>query len=612
MKYFVRFLAVVMFFCASSICVKQVQGKGKSEPVLSWQPSDFAVVAYKKVSAECTGGGFGIRGFRETDSRLLSDVTETGDWRAQLYEKPARSDFLFSLASAVSGKSVSKSKKWSRSFKLKDYPGGLTFFPNTLKVSMVMKDKTDPANVKFSISASGSDINQKENRPVDGPAPEIKDAKWIDFSVGVDVAFDATAGLLKSYSGSYSGKTGWTGKTEVAGKFSYELDSVSNFESQRALDAKVNSTIKKAIKYLKSNSALWSQNRGDSSIVAYTLLQCGLNADDSSVVLALKQAEESANIQLSGHTYHAAVSILAIEAKYISDEERTMVAAGTSPQSFKRSLSADDKARIEKHLAKMLEGRSNNKLGHWDYGQNAGQNADLSSAQFATLALAACVRCKIAIPAGIVRETATAVMQYQHKTGVDFFPIISISKKGKLKRGKKPVQARGFGYQTPTKGTNQFGAFARTPMAYGSMTTAGICSLLILSDIVQSFDAERLKEEFASEGKGAKTEWLKECQKSITCGMAWTELYYSATHNPNKQSGILDYFYFYLWSLERVGTLTPSKMIGVHDWYNDGSIVLCTKQDDQGSWGYIHETCFALLFLKRATTPLNKPVITGK
>jgi hypothetical protein len=65
---------------------------------------------------------------------------------------------------------------------------------------------------------------------------------------------------------------------------------------------------------------------------------------------------------------------------------------------------------------------------------------------------------------------------------------------------------------------------------------------------------------------------------------------------------------YFLWSLERVGVLFNQKTIGNKDWYRWGAQMLVAGQNSNGSWhsGQYHgssltmDTCFALLFLKRA------------
>lgn len=63
--------------------------------------------------------------------------------------------------------------------------------------------------------------------------------------------------------------------------------------------------------------------------------------------------------------------------------------------------------------------------------------------------------------------------------------------------------------------------------------------------------------------------------------------------------------YYFLWSLERVAVALDLKTIGKKDWYSWGAEILLNNQQPDGSWqgDYAQcgaDTCFALLFLKRA------------
>jgi hypothetical protein len=83
-----------------------------------------------------------------------------------------------------------------------------------------------------------------------------------------------------------------------------------------------------------------------------------------------------------------------------------------------------------------------------------------------------------------------------------------------------------------------------------------------------------------------------------------------------KTQGYTQTGYYYLWSLERVGVGYNLRVIGNKDWYAWGAAILVASQESDGFWqheyGYVVDTCFALLFLKRvnlfkdATEQLSK------
>ena len=78
-----------------------------------------------------------------------------------------------------------------------------------------------------------------------------------------------------------------------------------------------------------------------------------------------------------------------------------------------------------------------------------------------------------------------------------------------------------------------------------------------------------------------------------------------------KQGGRWHYRYYYLYGIERIGDLTGRKEIGGKDWYVRGAKVLLEEQIKGGGWTDRScmdpedtlGTCFALLFLKKATLP---------
>jgi hypothetical protein len=112
-------------------------------------------------------------------------------------------------------------------------------------------------------------------------------------------------------------------------------------------------------------------------------------------------------------------------------------------------------------------------------------------------------------------------------------------------------------------------------------------------------------------------DWKKE--KSVMDGLAWLDKNWSVTENigpPETARGqATGWLYYYLYALERTGMLYDTALIGNHDWYLEGARVLLNAQKPDGSWDASHfkhatwDTCFAILFLKRATRRL---VVTGK
>lgn len=83
----------------------------------------------------------------------------------------------------------------------------------------------------------------------------------------------------------------------------------------------------------------------------------------------------------------------------------------------------------------------------------------------------------------------------------------------------------------------------------------------------------------------------------IKKGMDWLDA--------NAKGKLPKWHVYYLYGLERIGMLYGTDKIGSRDWYDEGAKWLVEHQAKDGSWGRsVPDTCFAVLFLRRATAPL--------
>ncbi len=116
----------------------------------------------------------------------------------------------------------------------------------------------------------------------------------------------------------------------------------------------------------------------------------------------------------------------------------------------------------------------------------------------------------------------------------------------------------------------------------GSMTAAGLACLKICMDQLPN-------------DRGRQRDSAKIIERS----MLWMGQQFTARVNP----GTARWYYYYLYGVERVGAFFRKRHLGKRSWYADGAHALLTKQGRKGSWGsYMEDTCFALLFLNRAST----------
>jgi hypothetical protein len=151
----------------------------------------------------------------------------------------------------------------------------------------------------------------------------------------------------------------------------------------------------------------------------------------------------------------------------------------------------------------------------------------------------------------------------------------------------------------------------------GSMTCAGISSLAIASDRIQSIDARVSGDQIDCCQSGG-TEDSKRIEKAFE----WLGRKYSIARNPNNEIWHL----YYLYGLERAGRLTARRFIPLPqragqadraDWYREGAELLVRKQEGlSGFWTSVGHgedepligTSFALLFLSKG----RWPVLIGK
>jgi hypothetical protein len=93
-------------------------------------------------------------------------------------------------------------------------------------------------------------------------------------------------------------------------------------------------------------------------------------------------------------------------------------------------------------------------------------------------------------------------------------------------------------------------------------------------------------------------------QPQFRKGMEWLDV--------NTKGKLPKWHIYYLYGVERAGMLYGTDMIGTRDWYDEGAEWLIGHQAENGSWRNTTDTCFAILFLKRATAPLPGVATGGK
>jgi len=128
-----------------------------------------------------------------------------------------------------------------------------------------------------------------------------------------------------------------------------------------------------------------------------------------------------------------------------------------------------------------------------------------------------------------------------------------------------------------------------TDHSYGSMTAGGLGGLATCL----FYQNKNIKEDMR-----------------IKKGIDWLAKNFSVSENPPLSTSWL---YYYLYALERAGVLLNTESFGKNEWYLLGAQYLLREQKQDGSWNEnVIDTCFAILFLRRATKPFKIVITDGK
>lgn len=200
------------------------------------------------------------------------------------------------------------------------------------------------------------------------------------------------------------------------------------------------------------------------------------------------------------------------------------------------------------------------------------ETGDHSNTQFALLGLRAAAGGGIVIPPDTWKDALRILKEAQDSDG-----------------------SWAYTYVSPTA-PNQ--SVRRGP-GYGSMTAACLCSVILC----EFFLGKNYKQ--SSNVRNA-LEWMAE---NFT-----VEENANFMKNPNTRPATPGtWHYYYLYGIERVGMIYGTEQIGKHSWYPVGARWLLDHQKPDGSWegeqqDKVSDTCFAILFLRRATKPMDPRV----
>jgi len=307
----------------------------------------------------------------------------------------------------------------------------------------------------------------------------------------------------------------------------------------------INEAIDRGVQNLLSEQlwdGSWEQQaepyrNGPTSLALYTLLRCGVKADHPAVVRAIQFLKGAPPTRV----YSVGCQLLALGA----------------------TGDPAHRAWAEELVALLLSWESKGRAGSWAY-PTGGE--DLSNTQYAALGFWGATKLGIEIDIKVWRRMVERVLKNQPAAAEVRW------ERGEEERRSGKRRIAGFTYREGGQRKDET----------GTMTTAGLCVLLI----PDMLEGRKL---------GAAAKRAVDVGRSL--GLGWLEHYYPMEGHPKVGSNL----YYYLYGLERVGAFLGVDEIGGNLWYRDGAMTLVRKQEGGGNWGSNSDTCFALLFLRRAS-----------
>ena len=201
--------------------------------------------------------------------------------------------------------------------------------------------------------------------------------------------------------------------------------------------------------------------------------------------------------------------------------------------------------------------------------RDGGASGDNSNTQYAALGLRACFDAGIMIP----EETIALAVRWLNESAhaIEGGDKVGANAVG-TGPGETPGKPQGWAYKGAGEGE-----------PYGSMSAGAVGALTIYDYMT-------------------KKDWKRD--PIVKNGMAWLGNHFAVNNNPGKGG---EWLHYYLYGIERAGVLFGTDKMGTHDWYAEGAKFLIDTQQGSGAWTgreATWDTCFAILFLKKATKPL--------
>jgi hypothetical protein len=367
--------------------------------------------------------------------------------------------------------------------------------------------------------------------------------------------------------------------------------------------AKIDAAIRKGIDYLKkaTSPVAWEAMGNSDELILWTFVHAGVPESDP-VFQKMFRAMIEGKLE---RTYKVAIQAMILEeidrvkyqprifqcAQFLVDNQcRNGQWSYGEPSAFAndpppppKDVATPDRPTVREFVEPSTERRVKPKvvrklaLKKMREGPAGGDN---SNSQYAALGLRACHDAGIVLPKESILLAKKWWLDSQHT-------VNEKDARSGVATGGVSGPARGWCYHEKD-----------LHRASGSMTAGAVGGLAIYDYILD-------------------VDWKRSA--AVQGGVGWLANHFSVTLNPGygppcREPGCDEkgFYYYFMYGLERAGMLYGSEKIGPYAWYPEGARVLVERQGASGAWEDAYawnksewNTCFAILFLRRATRPLE-------
>ncbi len=357
-----------------------------------------------------------------------------------------------------------------------------------------------------------------------------------------------------------------------------------------------------------------SYPQGPTSLALCALMKCGADRDSKEI----KEGFNYLQKMTMRRTYSVSLYMLALEAKFEPHGDEISPKVPFEEQvrkRFKQYATYSEKRTASAIVTWLRNAQLQN--GMWTYSgpststgtyRRNRTGGDGSNTQFAVLALYAAHRLGLMLPGESISLLAGTYLENQEKSGkaVEPFPVPAADmpihklrateKKALTKRGGPHTVSIDELYGTESglgsmcaRGWDYSATYRSRP--YLSMSCAGVCNLVLAKAVLE-------RQSGYSKNRARIDRAIRDGAGYIAANLGS----YLDGSSGRRYRG--SRFYYTLYSVERAGMLTLCERFGEMNWYEAGAKLLLDIQSPDGSWGSsLEDTCFALLFLSRSTTP---------